>query len=540
MNYKKIITPTALGVTLLLNPVMNVSAQTGTVDVDSTSTLNVREAPTNGAIVGSLEDNSEVQILERKGDWAKVQFEDLIGWSSMNYIDENEDLGQVSFDEIFNIYQSPDTSTKVGAAKPTSMDILERRGDWYKVHTYLGVTWVKKESTQNESTAKVSFTEIFNIYKSPDKSTKIGAAKPVTLDVVEQRGNWYKVNTYLGPSWVYQDADTQELEIIRTGTVTADYLNVRTEPSLSGTLKDQIPEGSTVSILKTSGVWYYVSYGASKGWVHSDYILNESTQGFVTADVLNIRSAPGEYVKDQVTYGTRVTITKYSGEWAYVSYNGNEGWAHTDYIKESANGQVLEGKTIILDPGHGGNDNGALAIDGRTQEEDINLEYSKDLQQKLELMGATVILSRDSDVYVELDERADLSDEHNADIFLSIHANSVNNPSVSGSELFYNTTPCDTSEEWCDEGEQNDYPEKSEDLARSIWSEIKGVFGESPRGLDGTTHYRVNRMNTVPSVLIEIGFLSNWSDLSAIQDEAHKEEFVKNTANGVVNYFTSH
>ncbi|QSS98851.1 N-acetylmuramoyl-L-alanine amidase [Pontibacillus sp. ALD_SL1] len=540
MNYKKIMTSTALGVTLLLNPVMNVSAQTGIVDVENTSTLNVRETPTDGTIIGSLKDNSEVQILEIKGDWAKIQFEDLIGWSSMNYIDENQDLGQVSFEETFNIYQTPDTSTKVGAAKPTSMDVLERRGDWYKVDTYLGITWVKKETTQPDSTAKVSFTEIFNIYKSPDKSTKIGAAKPVTMDVVEQRGNWYKVNTYLGPSWVYKGESTQEFETIRNGTVTADYLNVRTEPTLSGTLKDQITEGATVSILKTSGVWYYVSYGSSKGWVHSDYILNESTQGFVTADVLNIRSGPGEYVKDQVTYGTRVIITKYSGEWAYVSYGGNEGWAHTDYIKESSNGQLLEGKTIILDPGHGGYDNGALAIDGRTQEEDINLEYSKDLQQKLELMGATVILTRNSDVYVELDDRADLSAEHNADIFISIHANSIEDPSVSGSELFYNTTPCDTSEEWCDKGEQNDYPDKSEDLATSIWSEIKGVFGESPRGLDGTTHYRVNRMNTAPSVLIELGFLSNWSDLSAIKDEAHKEEFVKNTANGVVNYFRSY
>ncbi|WP_231417076.1 N-acetylmuramoyl-L-alanine amidase [Pontibacillus sp. HN14] len=526
-------TSTALGVTLLLNPIMNVAAETGTVDVNTT--LNVRETPTDGTIIGSLQDNSEVQILERQEGWAKVQFGDLIGWSSLNFIEETEDLGKVSFNKVFNIYESPDTSTKIGAAKPTSMDVLEQRGDWYRVHTYLGNTWVKKETTQY--IGEVSFSENFNIYESPDKSTKIGVAKPVTMDVLEQRGDWYKVNTYLGPSWVYKGQSEQDFETIRNGTVVADYLNVRSEPTLRGSLKDQITEGTTVSILQTEGVWYYIGYGSSKGWVHSDYISNESTQGMITADVLNIRSAPGESVKDQIPYGTKVMITKYSGEWAYVSYEGSEGWAHTDYIQETSNGQLLEGKRIILDPGHGGYDNGALAIDDKTQEEDINLEYSKELQQELESMGATVILTRDSDVYVELDDRAAMSEEHNADIFLSIHANTIADASVSGSELFYNTTPCDIQEDWCDEGEQNDYPEKSKDLATSIWSEIKGVFGESPRGIDGSNHYRVNRKNTVPSVLIEIGFLSNWSDLSNIKDEAHKEKFVKNLVNGIVNYF---
>ena len=205
----------------------------------------------------------------------------------------------------------------------------------------------------------------------------------------------------------------------------------------------------------------------------------------------------------------------------------------------------LAGKVIVLDPGHGGSDSGARGIDGTTYEKTINLAVTSKLKTELEHRGAKVVMTRSGDsacktgasLSQELQCRVNVAKSSDADIFVSIHANSYHSSLQTGSEIFYNTEACDTSEEWCINGEQNPYPVESGDLAKAIWANSKSVLGSSPRGIDGSTHYYVNRNNTVPSTLFEMGYMSNWNDLTKLKSASTQQTFATSIANGIEQYF---
>ncbi len=95
-------------------------------------------------------------------------------------------------------------------------------------------------------------------------------------------------------------------------------------------------------------------------------------------------------------------------------------------------------KTIVVDPGHGGKDPGAISARG-FYEKTVNLRVSKYLKEELEGLGFKVILTRDKDVFVSLAQRANIAKKHNADLFISIHANSNHSRKVSGVEIYYLT-----------------------------------------------------------------------------------------------------
>ena len=107
----------------------------------------------------------------------------------------------------------------------------------------------------------------------------------------------------------------------------------------------------------------------------------------------------------------------------------------------------LEGKTIVIDPGHGGNDSGAIGPSG-VMEKTVTLRVALELRKMLEDEGATVVMTREVDVEVapkgrhatdieELKSRCDVANETEADIFISIHADSFTNPAARGTTCYY-------------------------------------------------------------------------------------------------------
>ena len=102
--------------------------------------------------------------------------------------------------------------------------------------------------------------------------------------------------------------------------------------------------------------------------------------------------------------------------------------------KESRKKGTLKGVTIVLDPGHGGNDHGTTGTRG-TAEKDITTTTVELLKSKLRAAGADVVLTRESDVYVDLRKRVAISHQTNADAFISIHYDAIEDSSVTG---YYN------------------------------------------------------------------------------------------------------
>ena len=200
--------------------------------------------------------------------------------------------------------------------------------------------------------------------------------------------------------------------------------------------------------------------------------------------------------------GSRVTFTfdKSSPNclWGYnVSYDSNETTLFLKYPPTLTGGsdRPLEGMVIALDAGHGGNDNGAAGTSGLTgpTEKTLALDIAIATQRRLESLGAQVILTRSGDDTMTMNDRMDKADLAGADLFISLHYNSIAHTSdgtkPSGTEIYY-------------------YHEGSRDLAQTLLDYITSYTGRTNRGVK-RSNFRVTLNTFAPSVLVELGFLTN-------------------------------
>lgn len=188
----------------------------------------------------------------------------------------------------------------------------------------------------------------------------------------------------------------------------------------------------------------------------------------------------------------------------------------------------IAGKTIVIDPGHGGSDSGAIGPSG-LQEKQVTLPVSQYLKEMLEAKGAKVILTRSTDVDVygpnasgpdELQARVNVANYNNADAFISVHINSFVNPSVAGIATYY-----------------FDGSTYSKRLASAIQDEIaeEPDFGGS-RGIQPANFY-VLRHSTMPAVLVELGFISNPKEENLLKTAEVRKDFAKRILDGFATYF---
>ena len=194
-------------------------------------------------------------------------------------------------------------------------------------------------------------------------------------------------------------------------------------------------------------------------------------------------------------------------------------------------------KTIVLDAGHGGIDPGAMNKDKTILEKDVNLEITKKLRDLLESSGATVIMTRDRDVslYQEdrnkttrqkynenLKNRKKIINETNADIFVSIHLNAFEQSKYYGAQTFY--------------------PKGKEDgkeLAQFIQDELKRVVDQdNDRKIKPRDDIYLLKNATMPSVLIECGFLSNEKESQLLADSKSQDKIAWAIYVGIQKYLS--
>ncbi|MBD1875680.1 DUF3747 domain-containing protein [Nodosilinea sp. FACHB-131] len=171
---------------------------------------------------------------------------------------------------------------------------------------------------------------------------------------------------------------------------------------------------------------------------------------------------------------------------------------------------------VVIDPGHGGRDPGAVGIGG-LQEKQINTAISNRVQQQLQAAGITVLMTRSSDVFVDLDARAQYANRAGASVFVSIHANaiSMSRPEVNGLETYYFSS--------------------GERLARSIHSAVLQNVSMRDRGVRQARFY-VLRYTTMPSVLVETGFVTGAEDAARFRDPAAVNRIADGVARGILTY----
>lgn len=187
---------------------------------------------------------------------------------------------------------------------------------------------------------------------------------------------------------------------------------------------------------------------------------------------------------------------------------------------------LSQGKTVVIDPGHGSVDKGAVHEETGVAESPINLQVALKLKELLENESIKVVLTRDKDT-VELDtnrkelqRRIDLAAKSKADMFVSIHANKFPDPLYFGAQCFYNPLK----------------PE-SKLLALLIQEELKKIDAENIREALPQDLF-ILRESPMPSVLIEIGFLSNPKDRERLQDPTFQNMIAESIKKGIVRYFS--
>ena len=211
--------------------------------------------------------------------------------------------------------------------------------------------------------------------------------------------------------------------------------------------------------------------------------------------------------------------------------------------------------TIVVDPGHGGHDSGARG--NGYNEKDIALQVATRLANNLR-RDYNVIITRDSDFFVPLDTRAKIGNDANADFFISIHLNSGSSSSANGTEVFYFSKKDEGSyaarvaqiENRVDSS-YGDTPfsdlvvkdifyrtnqKKSQAIATTVLDNLINTIGLRRRGVFGA-NFAVLRGSNSPSILVELGFMNNYGDLSQYLTPEGQERAAQAIANGIRQYF---
>ncbi|HHV71954.1 MAG TPA: SH3 domain-containing protein [Clostridia bacterium] len=356
-----------------------------------------------------------------------------------------------------------------------------------------------------------------------------GAVK-VTLQGIGR--NDYKIST---DDWG-QASQTMVVSI-------ADNLNIRSGPGTNYGVVGKVSKGAVMTVLAQSNDWYQIKTETGLAGYVASWLVEkkEATTGLmnnvpsakptkVIIDIPNtvypelnktysVASGAVQTIRaSQFTtkpYNTRVVIDLAENNTFTISYN-----PETKEITLLIKDPVLYGKTIVIDPGHGGSDPGAIGASG-TYEKELNFKVAQLLYERLKQVGANVIMTRYGDQYVAYADRVQPVKSNNAHAFVSIHHNSVlNNPNASGVETYYYNGRT-----------------QSGALAQLIQKELANSLGIRNIGVKTANFYVIRETpESVPSVLTELAFISSPSD----ERLAKTAEFQNNAANAIYRGLTEY
>ncbi|HCU58629.1 MAG TPA: N-acetylmuramoyl-L-alanine amidase [Alphaproteobacteria bacterium] len=220
-------------------------------------------------------------------------------------------------------------------------------------------------------------------------------------------------------------------------------------------------------------------------------------------------------------------------------------------------------KIVVLDPGHGGKDPGAIGAHGKTYEKNITLAMGKELKTLLEKKGYKVYLTRSTDIFIPLRQRVKIAQKYKADLFMSLHADSARNRNAKGLSVYtLSETASDKEAAALAERENKvdiiggvDFSENSKEIndilislsqtdCRNKSSKFAGyVVGEMKKSVKivDNTHrfagFAVLKAPDIPSALLEMGYLSNKQEETLLKQSSYRKKLATSAANAIDKYF---
>lgn len=412
--------------------------------------------------------------------------------------------------------------------------------------------------------------EHHSIYATNQRNTEEKAVFELNVgdkyNIMKEHNNWYKVrtqNNQVGwiPVWAANQSNIKSSKDISALTYTD-------MPIYNTTSKDQKEIDRTgdkeqIPIQMIDEQWAKISYNGQEGYIDTSLIDivpsgNNTTSTSTTynefeaenaefgkiehqeGEIVQVRESEqfffeGPSVDTDIQYVVDLNQTfkyinsvedDFGEELYYVEdENGQKGYVNsraTAFLADSDNHEPaiatsLKDAVIIIDPGHGGEDPGAIARDD-TYEKDLTLLTSLALKESLEKKGAVVMMTRTDDQSVELKDRAKLSNEEHSDIFVSIHYDELAHDFSGTSTYFYHMDDLNLAEA------------------------INNALMEGPLQNNGVHfgNYQVIRENNRPSLLLELGYVSSSHDLDIIKTAEYQKQLAHLITQGIENYLTSH
>jgi len=421
--------------------------------------LNIRSEPTlSSAVLGQLATGQQATIKQQQNNWIQIEVNDITGWVSNEYVAINE-----------NEKQATNATTE---KTTTQIQTDSKQGIHYFTIQVDAVIIRDKADLNAQEIATAKKAESYKILKHEGNWLQIQLSKT-------QKGWVYSFyGTFSAEQAIQQDkdktkstknADDQFVTIIYNGT------NLREEPTTDSAVATRADAGQAFKILAFENDWYEVETDKNKS-------------AYVASWVVTVTNEMNNQTKDKDQEQNETPRKK----------------------------GTLKGVTIVVDAGHGGNDRGTTGARG-TDEKNITLQTATTLESKLKAAGAEVIMTRESDEYVDLRQRVSIAHQHNADAFISLHYDATEDSSISGFTTYFMNS-------------------NQQELAQTVHAALSKKIELRDRGAQ-PGNYLVLRENRQPAILIELGYLSNPSEEREVLKSQFREQATLGIYKGILNYF---
>ena len=412
------------------------------------------------------------------------------------------------------------------------------------------------------------------------------AKKPEAVKPVEKKQGWVKEvnawyfyyqgqitkNAWVGSYWLGADGKMATSSWVDNGRYYVGANGVWDKNAK----KQEVPKPveKKQGWVKEGNTWYYYENGtvARNKWISSTYWVGADGKMVTDAWVDNGRyyvGTNGAWVKDAKKPEASKPVEKKQGwkkennvwyyynedgtlarnKWAGNYWLGSDGkmatnaWVDNGRYYVDANGAWVKDaskdkntkRSIFLDPGHGGSDPGAVS--GGVREKDLTLSVYNKVSSKLASLGYTVLTSRNVDKYVDLVDRAEQANNANADMLLSIHFNAGGQGVARGIETYYYQSQEDRVPKINKETHNNsERLERSRKLANKVQQNLLYQTGANDRGVKRAS-FTVLRETSIPSILVELGFIDNPEERNKIKTNEYQERLANGIVDGIVEYY---
>ncbi len=529
--------------------------------------LNIRKEPnTTSQIVQVINKNGTYQELKKQGDWTQLKLSDkTMGWANTKFLQSTAAPATPQQKPAVpepkpntNTTTKPDTTSKPTTVTPPTTGSIA------------------SQNPPANSLGTVNIATTTSVYIEPNSNAMLLGQLSSGDQVYKyaESNGWVQIlyNGYIG--WIVNPSPAEtsqdqppgiqtlpgypESTLPATVTVNGDNVNIRSQANMESQVVSKVNKGTVLTVVSKSNDWYQITLpNGATGWVAGWLVNKPSTPSDIYVDPnetanhnnsgalipaqtgfnikiktsnTNLRIAPdiNAQVVGTVQPGEVYPVVKTEGEWYQIRLKDNStayiaSWVVEKDSPEFKNlppltGNEARGKIVVVDAGHGGTQNGASGSTYGSKEKELNLAIAQLLQQKLEAAGAQVIMTRAGDQTLSLQSRVDVAVQNNADLFISVHHNTHSNSATNGTIMFY-----------YEKGKSQDFAKLTqiEMVNTTQLKDLNARFGD----------FHVIRENPKPSLLAEIGFISNPEEEAKLRQPQLQESAAEGLFRGILRYF---